>query len=97
LRLIRRARNLRAEGLGKKEIEGKLKIHPRNAESFWRQAETFSPSLLESLWKGTLKADQRLKGSRADKRLVLEEYLLDLLSSTQEGPQVKGRPLPGKK
>ena len=96
LRLIRRARNLRAEGLGKKEIEGKLRIHPRNAESFWRQAENFSPSLLESLWKRTLQADQRLKGSRAEKRLVLEEYLLGLLGPSPEGPQVKGRPVPGK-
>jgi DNA polymerase-3 subunit delta len=97
LRLIRRAGTLRAEGLGKREIEGKLRIHPRNAESFWRQAETFSPSLLESLWKATLEADQRLKKSREDKGLVLEEYLLDLLGPSAEGPRVKESPLPGKK
>jgi len=97
LRLIRRAKNLRAEGLGKKEIEGKLRIHPRNAEAFWRQAETFSPSLLESLWKETLKADQRLKLSRADKGLVLEEYLLHLLDPSPEGPPVKEGPLPRKR
>jgi DNA polymerase-3 subunit delta len=89
LRLVRRARNLRTEGLGKKEIEGKLRIHPRNADSFWRQAEALSSPLLESLWKGTLKADQRLKGSRADKKLLLEEYLLDLLTPWREGPQRK--------
>ncbi len=97
MRLIRRAGTLRAEGLRKREIEGKLRIHPRNAESFWRQAESFSPSRLESLWKTTLRTDQRLKLSRADKGLVLEDYLLDLLGPSPEGPPVKEGPLPGKK
>ena len=83
LRLIQRAKNLRAEGLSKKEVEGKVRIHPRHAEEFWRQAENFSPSLLDRLWKVTLKADQSLKLTRADKGLVLEDYLLTLLGESR--------------
>jgi DNA polymerase-3 subunit delta len=83
LRLLQRAKNLRAEGLSKKEVEGKIRIHPRHAEEFWRQTEKLSPSLMVWLWKVTLKADQRLKSSRADKGLLLEDYLLTLLGDSR--------------
>ena len=84
LRLLQRAKNLRAEGLSQKEVEGRIRIHPRHAEEFWRQTEKVSPSLMGRLWKVTLKADQRLKSSRADKGLLLEDYLLTLLGDSRE-------------
>ncbi len=94
LRQIQRARHLRAEGLSKKEVEGKIRIHPRGAENFWRQAEKFSPSQMDRLWRVCLKADQRLKSSRSDKGLLLEEYLLTLLGEeweVRESPRVPFR------
>jgi DNA polymerase III subunit delta len=92
LRLIQRARNLRAEGFSKKEVEGKIRIHPRRAEEFWRQAEKFPPSLMNELWKVTLKTDQRLKLSRADKGLLLEDYLFALLREMREAREVPRDP-----
>jgi len=64
LRMLQRARNLRAAGFSKKEVEGRIRIYPRQADEFWRQAEKFSPSRMENLWRAAMKADQRLKMSR---------------------------------
>ncbi len=59
---------------------------PRSAQDFWKQVDRFPPSLLESLWRLTLKADQGLKLSRSDKGLLLEEYILTLLLSSGGTP-----------
>jgi len=75
LRLIRKARDLQAQGFARREIEARLKILPSRAGDFWKQVERFPPSLQEDLWPLTLRADQSLKSSRADKGLLLEEYL----------------------
>jgi DNA polymerase-3 subunit delta len=94
IRMIHRARSLRAEGLTRKQVEAKIRIHPRQAEDFWRQAEERSPSQTGRLWKAALKADQMLKASRADKALLLEEYLLGLLTESgeaREGPRGPSR------
>ena len=96
LRLLQRAKNLRAEGLSKKEVEGKIRIPPRHAEEFWRQTEKLSPSPMAWLWKVTLTADQRLKSSRADKGLLLEDYLLTLLADSR-GTREAPRDPPGRK
>jgi DNA polymerase-3 subunit delta len=96
-RMIQRARGLLAEGLSKKEVEGKLRVLPRKAEEFWRQVERFSPSSPDRLWERTLKADQRLKWSRAEKGLLLEEYLLGLLGEGQDAPHAAEGPFAGKK
>lgn len=87
LRLIRRAKDLLARGCPKKEAEDRLRIPPRSAEDFWRQADRFPSSLLEKLWRLTLKADRRLKLSRSDKGLLLEEYLLTLLLNSGVSPE----------
>ena len=92
LRLLQRAKNLRAEGLSKKEVEGKIRIPPRHAEEFWRQTEKISPSPMGRLWKVTLKADQRLKSSRADTGLLLEDYLLNLLGDSRGGREAPRDP-----
>jgi len=97
VRLIHRARGLLAEGVSKKEVEGKLRILPRKADEFWRQVERFSPSSPDRLWERTLKADQKLKWSRADKGLLLEEYLLGLLGQRRNNDHAEERPFPGKK
>jgi DNA polymerase-3 subunit delta len=76
LRLIQRAKELRAEGLSKREVEGKLRIFPRLAGDFWSQVEKFAPGELHQLWPLTLKTDQSLKLSRSDKGILLEEYIL---------------------
>ncbi len=86
LRLIRRAKDLLVQGYSKKEVEGRLKILPRSAQDFWRQVDRFPPSLLENLWRLTLEADQRLKLTRVDKGLLLEEYILNLLLKSGESP-----------
>ena len=78
LRILRKAKDLRAQGLSKKEIETRLKILPRRGEDLWKQADKFSPSVLERLWRITLMADHGLKSSRSDKGLLLEEYLWNL-------------------
>jgi len=44
------------------------------------------------LWKVTLKADQRLKSSRADKGLLLEDYLLNLLGDSRGGREAPRDP-----
>jgi DNA polymerase-3 subunit delta len=91
LRLIRRAKDLLMQGYSKKEVEGRLRILPRSAQDFWRQVDRFPPSLLERLWRLTLKADQGLKLSRSDKGLLLEEYILNLLLSSGETPDPRRR------
>jgi len=90
LRLIQRAKEMRGRGRSKKEVEGKLRISPRNAEKFWSQVEIFSSPLLEGLWPDTWKTDQKMKLSRGDKGLLLEEYVLKLL-----GNRAGSRPSPG--
>ncbi len=87
LRLIRRAKDLVMQGYTKKEVEGRLRILPRSAQDFWRQVDRFPLSLLEKLWRLTLKADQRLKLSRSDKGLLLEEYILNLLLNSGGAPE----------
>ena len=81
LRLIQRAKEMRGRGLSKKEVEGKLRISPRNAEEFWAQVEIFSSPLREGLWLDTWKTDQRMKSSRGDKGLLLEEYVLRVMGN----------------
>jgi DNA polymerase-3 subunit delta len=78
LRLIWRARELRARGSSKKEIEGKLRILPLRASRFWPQVDKFSSEAIEKIWPLTREADQELKSSRLDKDLILEKYLWDL-------------------
>jgi len=78
LRLIRRARELRAEGCSKKEVETKLRILPQGANDFWIQTDKFPPSALEQIWPLTRETDQELKSSRLNKGLILEKYLWDM-------------------
>jgi DNA polymerase-3 subunit delta len=78
-RLIRRARELLAQGFSQREAEGKLRVLPRNAEDFWKQVERFPPHLLERLWGISLKTDRGLKSARSDKGLLLQEYIFTLL------------------
>jgi DNA polymerase-3 subunit delta len=79
LRLIRRARELLAQGVSKREVEGKLRVLPRNAEDFWKQVGRVPPHLEERLWRLSLKTDRGLKSTRTDKGLLLEEYIFTLL------------------
>jgi DNA polymerase-3 subunit delta len=90
LRLIRRAQELTGAGCSKKEIETRLRILPRRANEFWEQVERFPFSTLEQLWPPTLEADQELKSSRADKGLLLEKYLWNLLLLARGGIQKPG-------
>ncbi len=78
IRRIQKAKEMRAAGGSKKEIEGKLKILPRNAEDFWVQAERFPSSDFAGLWWSSLETDQGLKTSRLDKGLQLERFLFNL-------------------
>lgn len=78
LRLLRRAQELLAEGISRKEIETRLRILPRRADDFWEQAEKFPFSVLQQIWPPTLKTDQELKSSRSDKGLLLGKYLWSL-------------------
>ncbi len=78
LRLIWRARELRAEGSSKKEVEAKLRILPQRASRFWSQVDQFSSTALGQIWPLTRETDQDLKSSRVDKDLLLEKYLWDL-------------------
>ena len=77
-RLIRRARELKAEGSSKKEVETKLRILPQRASRFWLQVDKFSSAVLEQIWPLTREADQELKSSRFDKGVILEKYLWEL-------------------
>ncbi len=97
LRLILRAQELRGGGLTKKEVEGRLRISPWNAEGFWAQVEIFSSPLREGLWPATWKTDQKMKLSRGDKGLLLEEYVLGLLGDRAESRPFPGPPLRRKK
>jgi len=85
LRLLRRAQELSAEGISRKEIETRLRILPRRADDFWKQAGKFPISVLQQIWLPTLKTDQELKSSRSDKGLLLGKYLwsLHLLAGSQ--------------
>jgi DNA polymerase-3 subunit delta len=78
LRLLRRAQELSAEGISRKEIEARLRILPRRANDFWEQVEKFPISVLQQIWPPTLKTDQELKSSRSDKGLLLGKYLWTL-------------------
>ena len=78
LRLLRRAQELSAEGISRKEIETRLRILPRRAKDFWEQAGKFPISILQQIWPPTLKTDQELKSSRSDKGLLLGKYLWTL-------------------
>ena len=78
LRLLRRARELLAEGGSRKEIESHLRILPRRANDFWEQVGKFPLTVLQQLWLPTLRTDQELKSSRSDKGLLLEKYLWTL-------------------
>lgn len=78
IRRIQKAKEMRAAGGSKKEIEGKLKILPRNADDFWVQAERFPSADFASLWWSSLETDQGLKTSRLDKGLQLERFLFNL-------------------
>lgn len=96
LRLLKRAKGLRAEGVGKKEIEMRLRILPRTARDFWEQVERFPSSKLEQLWPSTLLADLKIKSARADKGLLLEEYVWGLFLPGPAAPQkspTRQRPL----
>lgn len=97
LRLIQRAREMRGRGLTKKEVEGKLRIPPRNAEEFWVQVGTFSSPFQQGLWPGTWKTDQKMKASRGDKGLLLEEYVLWLLGNLGESRHSPRPSLPREK
>jgi DNA polymerase III delta subunit len=85
LRLLRRAQELSAEGISRKEIETRLRILPRRAGDFWEQAERFPMSALQQFWPLTLKTDQELKSTRSDKGLLLAKYLwtLHILAGTR--------------
>jgi DNA polymerase-3 subunit delta len=89
LRLIQRAKEMRSRGMTNKEVEGKLRIAPRHAEDFWTQVNTFASPFPEGLWPATWKTDRRMKLSRGDKGLLLEEYVLRLL-----GNRTENRPSP---
>jgi DNA polymerase-3 subunit delta len=78
LRLLRRAQELSAEGISRREIETQLRILPRRANDFWEQAKKFPISVLQQIWPPTLKMDQELKSSRSDKGLLLGKYLWTL-------------------
>ncbi len=84
LRLALRARQLRAQGVARKEVEGRLRIPPRRSDDFWRQVERL-PFSAEELWPLALETDLKMKTSRSDKELVLEEYLWRLLLKTRRG------------
>lgn len=84
LRLIQKAKAMRATGLAKKEVEGKLKILPRFAGDFWKQVDEFPSSTAQAaFWAHALEADQGLKGGRLDKGLQLERFLLELYFQTR--------------
>ena len=89
LRLIRRARELKAAGSSKKEVETQLRILPQRASSFWQQVDKFSSAVLEQIWPLTREADQELKSSRFDKGFILEKYLWDLFFICSGGKNVK--------
>jgi len=93
LRLIQRAQEMRGRGLTKKEVEGKLRIPPRSAEEFWAQVEIFPSPIREGLWPATWRTDQKMKLSRGDKGLLLEEYVLRLLGDRAESQQPLRPPL----
>jgi DNA polymerase III subunit delta len=84
LRLALRAKELRAQGSSRKEVEGKLRIPPRRAEEFWRQTDRL-PFATGEIWPLALETDLKMKTSRADKELVLEEYLWNLLLAFGRG------------
>ncbi len=93
LRLIQRAQEMRARGLTKKEVEGKLRIPPRSVEEFWAQVEIFPSPIRKGLWPATWRTDQKMKLSRGDKGLLLEEYVLRLLENRAENQQSPSSPL----
>jgi len=90
LRLIWKARELRAGGCPKKEVETRLRVLPSRAEVFWKQVEWFPLSVLEQAWLQAMEADQELKSSRSDKGLLLEKYIWSLHLLGHHGTQ-KGR------
>ncbi len=75
---------MRNSGMTNKEVEAKLRIAPRRAEDFWTQVKIFTSPFPEGLWPATWKTDQRMKLSRGDKGLLLEEYVLRLLGNREE-------------
>jgi DNA polymerase-3 subunit delta len=78
LRQLRRAKEMKLAGFSPRAIEAQLKIFPRTADDFWKQAERFSLAPAWELWWYLFEADQSLKRSRFEKGLQLEKFLFDL-------------------
>lgn len=77
LRLIWKAKEMRAQGLSPKEIEVQLKIKPFWAKEFWQQVDIIPLRKLEESWLLLERADLEMKTSRLPKGLILERYLWD--------------------
>lgn len=84
LRLIWRAKELRARGLPRREVEAKLRILRGKEKEFWEEAERFPARVLPRIWQLTLQADEDLKSSRADRELLLERYLWEVYLCAKE-------------
>jgi len=77
LRLIWKAKEMRAQGLSNKEIEAQLKIIPSLAKDFWRQVDKIPLPKLKESWFLWEQADLEMKTSRLPKGLILERCLWD--------------------
>ncbi len=89
-RLLRKAKDLHAQGHSRREIEASLRIFSRGARDFWEQVDKFPLPLLEQLWPFTLKTDRNLNVSRCEKSLLLESYVLRILLQCKESVECGG-------
>jgi DNA polymerase III subunit delta len=78
LRMVRKAQEWRRKGISPRDIESRLRVHPREAAGFWEQVRIVPPLFWAEAWKISLETDRALKSSRGDKEMLLEEYLWNL-------------------
>ncbi|MGB9700694.1 MAG: DNA polymerase III subunit delta [Thermodesulfobacteriota bacterium] len=83
LRLIWKAKEMKAQGVPGQEIEKELKIGPSLAKDFWRQVEKISLAKIKETWPILEQTEREMKNSRVAKEVLLEKCLWEIFKPEQ--------------
>lgn len=78
VRILIQVKELRAQGLGPREIAGRLKLHPYVAEKGCAQAQNFAMAQLEAAYQQLVQTDWRLKTGQMPENLALDVLIVGL-------------------
>ncbi len=85
VRILLHVKDLHAQGLSRREIQARLRLHPYVVEKGLRQVRGFSFSQLEAALEHLLEADIAIKTGHVEPVQVLQAVVLELCAGTGAG------------